>query len=489
MENYKGLYYNDSKEQKYFEGGAHFKYESLFKVLLSLGGKLQEEKYYNNPGPIPHNKEEKIQIEDINYLFKKVEGKKSKFKTRNLAEFNYVNNPNTKIKLNTRNLPNKEHLSIKNENKFYSRDVNTNQFFEKNNHSYFNKTTNLVTNNNIKNNINNNLINYLLYKKEIAMRNEEKNNETINPIINYNDNNNNNSKHNISYCYKYIHNRNRSDALINFNNNAISSFSKINSIKNIENDNKSNIKNYHQKIMINRSNKSNNIIKNSNYANNDNYYIKINHNKFPLENKKQKINENTKNEKREKINHNMSRNHESILYYKTNNSKLKERLKSEFSCDKNIKRSRNIINKNIVIYNTYEANDDNTNSNYRKKYINNYIHKDENKSKIDNDLYNCSYNLNKVNNNFIKTINVSNQNNICSYGNYGNNISKTINAKNKQKDLISNGNNFIIQKYIKKKINQLCIFNQNNCKNKGGNFNLSNKKKELNDIKIKYKIQ
>ena len=44
MENYKGLYYNDSKEQKYFEGGAHFKYESLFKVLLSLGGKIQEDK-------------------------------------------------------------------------------------------------------------------------------------------------------------------------------------------------------------------------------------------------------------------------------------------------------------------------------------------------------------------------------------------------------------------------------------------------------------
>ena len=286
MENYKGIYYNDSKEQKYFEGGAHFKYESLFKVLLSLGGKLQEEKNYYNPGLIHNYLEEKIQIDkDINYLLKKVEGKKSKYKTRNLAEFNYVNNPNTKIKFNTRNLRNKEHLSIKNENHFRSRNVNTNQFFERNNDSYFNKTTTSVLNNNMKNNINNNLINYLLYKKEIAMKSEEKNNDTINPIFN---NNNSNSKHSISHCYKYVHNRNRSDAFINFNNNITNSISKINSSKNFGNDNKSYIKNYHKKIMINRSNKSNNIIKDNNYLNSGNYYNKINNNKFSLENKNKK---------------------------------------------------------------------------------------------------------------------------------------------------------------------------------------------------------
>ena len=484
MENYKGIYYNDSKEQKYFEGGAHFKYESLFKVLLSLGGKLQEEKNYYNPGLIHNYLEEKIQIDkDINYLLKKVEGKKSKYKTRNLAEFNYVNNPNTKIKFNTRNLRNKEHLSIKNENHFRSRNVNTNQFFERNNDSYFNKTTTSVLNNNMKNNINNNLINYLLYKKEIAMKSEEKNNDTINPIFN---NNNSNSKHSISHCYKYVHNRNRSDAFINFNNNITSSISKINSSKNFGNDNKSYIKNYHKKIMINRSNKSNNIIKDNNYLNSGNYYNKINNNKFSLENKKQEIN---KNEKRQKVNININRNNDPILYYKSKNLNLKEKLKNDLSYDKNIKRSRNMINKNIISFNTYEINSDNKNNNYRKRYINNYIPQVENKSKIDNDIYNCSYNLNNISNNFIKTINNTNNNNICSIGDYGNNISKTINPKNKVKVLKPNGNNFIIQKYIKKKINQLCVFNQNSCKIKDGNVNISNKKNELSGIKIKYKIQ
>jgi len=490
MENYKGLYYNDSKEQKYFEGGAHFKYESLFKVLLSLGGKLQQEKNYNKPGPTNNYREEKIQIDkDINYLLKKVEGKKSKFKTRNLAEFNYVNNPNTKIKLNTRNLRNKEHLSIKNENHFHSRNVNTNNILERNNDSYFNKTTTSVSNHNIKNNINSNLINYLLYKKEIAMKNEEKNNDILHPIINNNDINNSNIKNSISHCYKYIHNRNRSDAFINLNNNASNSISKINSSKNIGNDNKSYIKNFHKKIMINTSNKNNNIIKINNYANNDYYYNKINNNNFTLKNKKQELNENNKNEKEQKADINMSRNNNPILYYKSNNLNLKERLKNELSYDKKIKRSRNMINKNIISYNTYEINNNNANNNYRKKYINNYIPQVENKSKIDNDVYNCSYNLNNINNNFIKTINNTN-NNISSYGNNGNNnISKTINAKNKLKVLKPNGNNFIIQKYIKKKINQLCVFNHNNCKFKDGNINLSYKKNELSDIKNKYKIQ
>ena len=105
MENYKGIYYNDSKEKKYFEGGAHFKYDSLFKALLSLGGKLQEEECYDNACFAHNNKEEQTQNnKEINYFFRKVEKKAPKYKTRNLAEFKYLNNPNTKILLNTRNI-------------------------------------------------------------------------------------------------------------------------------------------------------------------------------------------------------------------------------------------------------------------------------------------------------------------------------------------------------------------------------------------------
>ena len=478
MDNYKGIYYNDSKEQKFFEGGAHFKYESLFKVLLSLGGKLKEENYSNNSGLIHNYRKEQIQIDkDINYLLKKVEGKKSKYKTRNLAEFSYINNPNTKIKLNTRNMGQKDQLSIKNENHFRSRNANTNQFFERNNDSYINKTATSLTNNNIKNNINSNLINYLLYKKELAMKNEEKNNDTIN-----NDNNDNNNKYNITHCYKYIHNRNRSDAFININNNILSSINNARSTKNIESEKKSNIKNYHKKIMINKSTKFNNIVKNKYYANN-NYYNKIINNKFPLETKEQEINENDKNEIGEKTNIDMSRNNYTLLYDKSKISNLKDRIKNDLSYDKIVKRSRNIINKNIMSYNTCGINN-NINSNYMKRYINNYIPREENKNKINNKVIKYSYHLNNINNNLNKTIN--NNNTVYSYGNNGNNIPKTINIKNKQKIIKSNGNNIMIQKYIKKKINQLYVFNQNNYKNKGGNVNLSNNMNKLRNNNSKY---
>lgn len=36
MEEYKGLFYNETKEKKSYEGGAHFKYCELYKSLLSL---------------------------------------------------------------------------------------------------------------------------------------------------------------------------------------------------------------------------------------------------------------------------------------------------------------------------------------------------------------------------------------------------------------------------------------------------------------------
>lgn len=36
MADYKGIYYNDDKNQKCFEGGAHFKYKQLCKILEKL---------------------------------------------------------------------------------------------------------------------------------------------------------------------------------------------------------------------------------------------------------------------------------------------------------------------------------------------------------------------------------------------------------------------------------------------------------------------
>lgn len=33
---FKGIYYNDNKQQKYFEGGAHFNYKELYHILENL---------------------------------------------------------------------------------------------------------------------------------------------------------------------------------------------------------------------------------------------------------------------------------------------------------------------------------------------------------------------------------------------------------------------------------------------------------------------
>ena len=44
MEEYKGIYYNDDKEQQYYEGGAHFKYKELYKILEELAKKMNSKK-------------------------------------------------------------------------------------------------------------------------------------------------------------------------------------------------------------------------------------------------------------------------------------------------------------------------------------------------------------------------------------------------------------------------------------------------------------
>lgn len=463
MENYKGIYYNDSKEKKYFEAGAHFKYDSLFKALLSLGGKLQEENSYDNPCFVHNDNEEQTKInKDVNYLFRKVEKKAPKYKTRNLAEFKYLNNPNTKILLNTRNIRKKGKILVRNGSNTHSRNVKNNYYFEKNNSSYVNKTT--VSNNSIKKNINNKLINYFLYKKKFYKKSEERNDENVN---NTNINTNTND-HSISNCLKYIHNRNRSDAIININNNTLNNNV---SSKKIENNNNFYIKNNQNEININKSSYmiKNNNNKKTNIRNNIyNYYNKIDINKYKLENNRKEANENNKNCKEENSSTNINI---PLVYNKSKISILKDKLKlkGDLSYDKNeFKKSRNIANKNIISYNTYEANKI-INTNYRKKYINNYIpSRIENKSKKENDINNGSYSLNNISNTLNKTAN--NKKYIYTYGS---NVSGTINVKSKQKNFNLNGNNFTIQKYVKKKINQLYVLHQNN--RKIGNLNLSNK--------------
>ena len=57
MEEYKGIYYNDNAEQQYYEGGAHFKYIELYKILDEMAKKANSKKI---PKTIKQNRKKNI---------------------------------------------------------------------------------------------------------------------------------------------------------------------------------------------------------------------------------------------------------------------------------------------------------------------------------------------------------------------------------------------------------------------------------------------
>ncbi len=48
MDEYKGIYYRDTNEPQFYEGGAHFKYCDLYNILENLF-QLQKPKFYFSP--------------------------------------------------------------------------------------------------------------------------------------------------------------------------------------------------------------------------------------------------------------------------------------------------------------------------------------------------------------------------------------------------------------------------------------------------------
>ena len=62
MNEYKGIYYGEESERKFYECGAHFKYIHLYKILEKLS---KEQKLKNQ-------REKSIQKDKINHLLLKV---------------------------------------------------------------------------------------------------------------------------------------------------------------------------------------------------------------------------------------------------------------------------------------------------------------------------------------------------------------------------------------------------------------------------------
>lgn len=406
MENYKGIYYKETKEQKYYEGGAHFSYKVLFNILLDLGGTFPQKDYNDN-----------YSINNI--PFKKQEDKiKVKYKTRNLEqnEYKFKNNPNTLIKYPSQNMINNKENNNKN---CISRNYRNSLY---NAYSYL-KNKNFgtcINSHQPKKNLDNHLLHVLLNKKEKVKYNEEKNNEESS----------NDNRYSILKFYKNTHYRNRSEYYSNIEKNKKN---KINKVENINDDSKNNFATFiRNKINLIKSYKND---KNSS-----------------------EINE--KNQESKEINE-MINNNEEII----NRSKNKPYLNY---LDNNSKNSRNIVNNNLLEYNnTYESNKKNVNVKYDKNSGNDYLFKTSEVRKRENNKNDFKVNRNEE------------QNNFSNY--YRNDAFKSKQIVNKEINENRKLINFGIQKYKRKKIGQLCCFNQNNGKSKSGNNIFA---KNINKINI-----
>ena len=399
MDNYKGIYYNETKEQQYYEGGAHFPYKVLFNILLNLGGTLSQNEYINN-----YNNNDDINRD--NYIKNSRDKNLIKYKTRNIDNNDkYRNNPNTLIKHSSSKLNNNNENS---KQKYISRN-DANLIY--NNYSYFNNR-NYATSSNInhaKKNIDNHLLQILLSKKEKEKNNEQKNN----------DENNSDNRYSFLQLFKNLHNRKRTEYYTNIE--------KINKIKiNIEEKKQENSKNDFPSNLRNKIN----IIKSYNKGK---YSLEIN-------GKKQKFNEYKEINNKNKDN--------------TSEIKLNPQNNPYLSYFQNItKKSRNLGSNNYIEYkNTFENNKNDLSSNYTKIYSNNYLFKTSD---------NNDNNQRSENNNFLK-ININN-------GKKNSYIFRDKNLNNKEINVEKNQNNFGIQKYKRKKINQLYCFKQSNSKMKSGN--------------------
>lgn len=351
MDNYKGIYYKETREQKYYEGGAHFQYKVLYNILLDLGGVVYQDEKANNF---------KNYFPDYLSLKKQKEKNMIKYKTRNIEQNNYINmnNPNTLVKYSSQNIFfNKE----KNKKNYISR--NNNVLYNDNN-SELNKrsyATSININQVKKNNIDNHLLKILLNKKEKEKNFEEKNN----------DESNNDNKYSFMNFYKNVHYRNRSEFSTNSEINRNNKFNKVE--KNIENS-----KNDFRTYIRNKIN----IIKNYNSK----CSIEFNRKNKELSNEKEKINKNNQFISVQRQNSNSKK---YLSYYKNASKKS---------------RNNNNISDNKTTY-LYENNKNDLNSNYLKKPINNNLLKT---TDGENMINNCFLlNINKVNNFSNYTINNS----------------------------------------------------------------------------------
>ena len=441
MEDYKGIYYNESKEQKFFEGGAHFRYKDLFKILISLGGKIPENNYFYS------NIQKKIDINknkfNINsFSSNKQKDKKQKIRTRNIMNFNYMNNPNTKNTFNSNKVHKKGQLSIKNFNRIKSNNILMNDCNiqeEKKKNNYINEQSSPILHPNTQRyHANNNLVKAFLSKK-INKINNNNNKNIIQKINSKNDINANKKYVNIINYFKFIHHKNKSEAFMKKNNFDIND---LQILKNI----------VIRKKTANFSEKNNNI-------NNNKKSIHINTNNINIVN-----NSNGQ----EYLN--VKKNNCLMVYGKTSNNIPKDPMNTEnFYFGHGINKSRNMMNKDMLTYRkTFENQktmDFKTNGINNNEISNNIL-------STGNTLNNKTMNINSFDNNIAIVNNLTNRNN-----------------NNKTLNLNKNGSSIVLKKYIKKKINQYYDFNKKNIIKKNGKIGKKNMSRNINSLNSNFNEQ
>ena len=133
MEEYKGIYYGDETEQQFYEGGAHFKYSKLYRILEILAKerneseKRQELLYVHKNRNLNNSKNTKINKKTRNVISDDI----------NKYQYNTINNNFNNINYNIKNNFN-IYLSINKENNNKNKNYNSKSLINNKNKIYKN---------------------------------------------------------------------------------------------------------------------------------------------------------------------------------------------------------------------------------------------------------------------------------------------------------------------------------------------------------------
>ena len=72
---YKGIFYGDDSEKKYFEGGAHFNYKDLYRKLFDLTKKLSPSRVESGRLELTQNVTDRTERSDKNLTSSSINGK------------------------------------------------------------------------------------------------------------------------------------------------------------------------------------------------------------------------------------------------------------------------------------------------------------------------------------------------------------------------------------------------------------------------------